>query len=155
MAFALQTDVERYPTMSFSRITALKLFVATGGVLFLVAFAPHDTDRGRAHVPSLAAGGGCKSVATFTSSAGPELRKEGCLGCHAGGEARATNALDLTGVGKDDAAACAQALKKVNLASKPQSAIIQAATGAQPHAGGKVSDPASFSAALLGWINNE
>jgi hypothetical protein len=102
-----------------------------------------------------AAAGGCKSVEAFTSSAVPALQKNGCLGCHSGASAGATAALDLKSVGKDNTAACAQALTRVNLASKPQSSIIDAATGSLTHAGGKVADKPAFIASLLGWINKE
>jgi hypothetical protein len=99
--------------------------------------------------------GGCKSVTTFTSSAEPEIKNDGCLGCHAGSNGAATSALDLTQVGKDDTMACAQALNKVNLTNKPQSAIIQAPAGNLTHQGGKVADTQPFTNAMLGWINNE
>jgi hypothetical protein len=111
--------------------------------------APSETER------SALAPGGCKSVATFTSSAAPELQKDGCVGCHSGANATAKNALDLTSVGTNDTAACSQALAKVNLANRAQSVIIQAPAGAHAHMGGKVDDAAVFTAALLGWINNE
>ncbi len=100
-------------------------------------------------------GGACKAVTTFTSSAVPAMRKDGCTGCHAGASAEATRVFDLTSVGKDDASACAQSLREVNLANKPQSPIIQAATGGQAHKGGKVDDPQAFTSALLAWINDE
>jgi hypothetical protein len=99
--------------------------------------------------------GACKSVATFTSSAAPQLQQDGCAGCHAGADAPATAAFNLTNLGKDNAAACSHALHDVNLANRPQSAIIQAAAGAQAHKGGKVADTRAFTNALLGWINNE
>jgi hypothetical protein len=83
------------------------------------------------------------------------MRKDGCMGCHAGTSPGATGVFNLTSVGKDDAAACAQALNKVNLSNKPQSAIIQAAAGTQAHEGGKVADTQAFTTALLGWVNNE
>ena len=101
------------------------------------------------------ASGGCKSVATFTSSAVPALQKDGCVGCHSGANASAKSALDLTSVGTNDTAACAQALAKVNLTNKAQSMIIQAPAGTHAHAGGKVDDTQAFTAALLGWMNNE
>jgi hypothetical protein len=109
----------------------------------------------RAAAPGVGIVSGCKSVTTFTSSAAPELRKDGCIGCHGGANAAATGALDLTNVDKDNAAACTQALKQVNPANRPQSAIIRAAVGAQTHVGGKVADAPAFTTALLGWINNE
>jgi len=97
----------------------------------------------------------CKSAATFTSSAVPQLQKDGCTACHAGTDTSATAALDLTNVGKDNAAACSLALRAVNLADRSQSAIIQAAVGAQAHAGGKVADTQAFTQAMRGWIDNE
>jgi hypothetical protein len=99
--------------------------------------------------------GGCKSVTTYTSSAVPEIQKDGCLGCHAGSNGNATSALDMTQVGKDNTMACAQALNKVTLTNKPQSPIIQAPAGNLTHTGGKVADTAAYTTALLGWINNE
>jgi hypothetical protein len=99
--------------------------------------------------------GGCKSVTTFISSAVPELQKDGCSGCHAGTSATATGALDLSSLGKDYGAACAQALNKVDLTNKLESALIQAPAGTQTHMGGKVADTQGFTAAVLGWVNNE
>ena len=75
--------------------------------------------------------------------------------CHAGSNAGATIALDLTTVGKDNVAACAQALTKVSLENKPQSVIIKVAAGTQKHMGGKVADLWNYTTAMLGWINNE
>jgi len=115
----------------------------------LLGIAPPDT------LWRTLANGGCKSVATFTSSAAPELQKDGCVGCHSGSNARAKSALDLTSVGTNDAAACTQALTKVNLANKTQSILIQSPAGARAHLGGKVDDPQIFTAAMLGWINSE
>jgi hypothetical protein len=106
-------------------------------------------------VSTAAGGAACKSVATFKSSAVPVLKNDGCLGCHGGANPAAVRALDLSNVGKDDAAACAQALTKVNGSNKPQSAILQAVTGTQAHLGGKVKDAPVFTAGVMGWINNE
>jgi len=153
-----------------SRVMMVTLFLATCGALALVVpasgseeskVAPKNLSARRTDmVPSAVersalAPGGCKSVATFTSSAAPALQKDGCVGCHSGANATAKNALDLASVGTNDTAACAQALAKVNLANKAQSVIIQAPAGAHAHMGGKVDDAAVFTAALLGWINNE
>jgi hypothetical protein len=101
------------------------------------------------------AAGGCKSVATFTSSAAPAMTKDNCLSCHAGGNGGATAALDLSQMNKNDTMACAQALNKVNLANKGQSPIIQAPAGNLTHQGGKVGDTAAFTQALTTWLNNE
>lgn len=99
--------------------------------------------------------GGCKSVATFTSSAVPGIQKENCLTCHAGSNAGATSALDLSQLGKDNTMACAQALNKVTLSNKPQSPLIQAPAGNLTHQGGKVPDTAAYTTAITNWINNE
>lgn len=97
---------------------------------------------------------GCKSVATFTSSAVPAIQGNTCLTCHDGSNAGATGALDLSNVGKDDAAACAQALSKVDLKNKPNSAILAAPTGKIQHPY-QVGDAAAWTAAINGWIANE
>jgi len=152
-----------------SRVMMVTLFLATCGALALVVpasgnegskaapmnLSARPTDMVPSAERSALAPAGCKSVATFTSSAAPELQKDGCVGCHSGANATAKNALDLTNVGTNDTAACAQALAKVNLANKAQSVIIQAPAGAHAHMGAKVDDAAVFTAALLGWINNE
>jgi len=135
------------------------VFLALCGAFVIVVPARGDEEWARidsssASVGTLAAGA-CKSVATFTSSAVPALQKDGCTGCHSRASGSAKGALDLTDVGTNDAAACAQVLAKVNLANRAQSAIIQAPAGAQSHMGGKVHDPQAFTAAMLGWINNE
>jgi hypothetical protein len=131
------------------------LFLATCVALMFVVPA-FGTEAVPSEVEGIAsATGGCKSVATFTSSAAPELQEDGCVGCHSGANATARRALDLTAVGTNDTAACAQALAKVDLANKAQSTIIQAPAGTHPHMGGKVDDTAVFTAAILGWINNE
>jgi hypothetical protein len=157
---------ETSKTMRPSQLIPPTLFLAACAALLLVVPARgNDTARPAGtragDVPSRVAPGagpaaaGCKSVATFASSAVPELLKDGCTGCHAGASPGATGAFDLSSVGKDNAVACAKALGKVNLANKPQSAILQAAAGTLPHGGGKVTDTQPFTAALLGWINNE
>ena len=123
--------------------------------LVLVACGASTPEASAVRASTASSSDACKSVATFISSAAPQLQKEGCAGCHAGTDAGATTALDLTNVGKDNAAACSQALRAVNLTNRPQSAIIQAATGAQAHKGGTVGDAQAFKSALLGWIDNE
>ncbi len=64
-----------------------------------------------------------------------------------------THALDLTTLGKDNTAACSQALHDVT--SRTDRAIIRAAAGAQAHKGGKVSDTQAFKSARLAWIDNK
>jgi len=110
---------------------------------------------GPSALESRRAGGGCKSVATFVSSAVPALSRDGCIECHGGGDAPATKALDLGNIGKDNVGACAEALKMVNVGNGAQSAIIQAPAGAQKHEGGKGKAAAAYTAALMGWIAHE
>jgi hypothetical protein len=142
--------------MRLSALTASTLALVTSSAL-LVARPASTAPETRATVTAIGgmAAGGCKSVATFTSSALPELLKAGCMTYHAGTNAGATSALDLTTLGKDNVAACAQVLTKVSLANKPQSVIIKVAAGTQTHMGGRVADLQGYTAAMLGWMNNE
>jgi hypothetical protein len=106
-------------------------------------------------------GGGCKNVPGFQSIAADFTGNESlnCVNCHGGSNANATSAMDLTALGggtPNYAAACAQALNKVNLANKPQSAIIQAPTGGINHAGGQIADKTGFTNDVLNkWLNGE
>ncbi|MGO8996520.1 MAG: hypothetical protein ACLQVI_24665 [Polyangiaceae bacterium] len=137
--------------MNFSPLVSSAFVLAVSfGILAVV---PARADWSASDAPR--AGGGCKSTATFVSSAVPALQRDGCVDCHGGGDQPATKAFNLGSVGKDNAAACAESLKMVSTANPPQSAIIQAAAGAQKHEGGKVKDAAAFTAALLGWIAHE
>ncbi|MEO6573492.1 MAG: hypothetical protein ABIP89_06615 [Polyangiaceae bacterium] len=105
-----------------------------------------------------AATGGCKQVASFVTNAVPALQNNTCLNCHQGQNGGATGALDLTKVGTDNAAACAQSLTKVNLTNKPQSPMLLAPlTGnAFPHGGGKiVAAGGTFETMMTTWINAE
>ena len=98
--------------------------------------------------------GGCKSVATYTADAVPAIMANTCLTCHQGENPGATAALDMTMVGTDNAAACAQALNRVNLMDPPNSDIILAPTGgvaAHPFKGAS----ASFKTMMLLWIAKE
>jgi hypothetical protein len=102
-------------------------------------------------------GGGCKSPNTFIASAKPQLQNTGCVNCHRGQNAGATAALDLSQLGTNDVAACAQALNKVNLTNKPQSPIIQVAIGGQQHPFTiqDVNARNAYPGQMLNWINNE
>lgn len=103
---------------------------------------------------------GCKSVATFQSSAAPELINT-CVGCHGGGNANATNAMDLSKLkGQIDyAGACQQALFKVNTANHAQSNILLAPLNGSGlnHNGGKPygSTNSTGYQAILAWVNKE
>jgi cytochrome c553 len=98
--------------------------------------------------------GGCKAVATFTADAVPAIQANQCLTCHQGENPSATANLDLTMIGTDNAAACAQALTQVNLTTPSNSNIILAPTGgiaAHPFKGAS----ANFKTMMLDWIMAE
>jgi len=103
---------------------------------------------------------GCKSVATFQSSAAPELINT-CVGCHGGNNMNATNALDLSKLkgNIDYAGACGQALFKVNTTNKTQSNILLAPLNGSGlnHGGGKPygSTNSTGYQAILAWVNKE
>lgn len=101
-----------------------------------------------------ASNGTCKSLTTFTSNVVPAIAGNTCLTCHRGQNAGATNSLDLTKLGMDNVAACAQVLTKVNFGDKAQSAIILAPTGGEPHPF-KVANVAGWTSAINGWLANE
>jgi hypothetical protein len=98
--------------------------------------------------------GGCKSVATFTADAVPAIQANTCLTCHQGENPEATSNLDLTMLGTDNAAACAQALLQVNLTDPTQSNIIQAPTGGIANHPFKNAS-GSFKTMMLDWIMAE
>ncbi len=68
-------------------------------------------------IPDPQDGGPLSDAAPFTSS---------CSGCHAGGDGDdvAKNAMDLADIGTDNAKACAQARRWINLADKEKSVIL-------------------------------
>ncbi len=98
--------------------------------------------------------GGCKALAQYVADAVPAIKANQCLNCHQGENAGATASLDMTKVGVDNAAACAQALSKVDLTDPSNSLIILAPTGgvaAHPFQGAS----ASFKTMMLAWITKE
>lgn len=98
------------------------------------------------------AAGGCRSLATFVSSAKPQLQQ--CLGCH-GQNGPQRGAMDLTGLQtNDDAAACAQALNKINLTNKPASILLSRPKQGSGHPFA-VPNAGTYDAAINGWIANE
>lgn len=102
--------------------------------------------------------GGCKQVASFVTNAIPALQNDTCLNCHQGQNGGATGALDLSKVGTDNAAACAQALTKVNLTNKPMSPLLLAPLMGDPfpHGGGKiVAAGSAYETMMTTWINAE
>jgi hypothetical protein len=110
--------------------------------------------------PDPGTAGGCRSVASFTASAVPAFQIDlgggaTCLGCHAGGDDVATNALDLTAVGTSDARACAQALNYVDLADKARSQLVQTPLGHANPVHPITNAPQSFADGVLRWLANE
>jgi hypothetical protein len=98
--------------------------------------------------------GGCKDLADYVADAVPAIQANTCLTCHQGQNAEATSNLDMTMVGTNNAAACAQALTKVDLTNPTQSEIILAPTGgiaSHPFKGAS----ASFKTMMLEWIDKE
>ncbi len=114
-----------------------------------------------------AGGGGCKNVAGFQAISGVfkggqvngnALTPNCTAGCHkaGGGGDGALDLNDLVLGTPDVAAACAQALTKVNLANKAQSAIILHPTGQSGnHGGGTVSDVGGYTTQVMTWLNGE
>ena len=101
----------------------------------------------------------CKDLAGFQTSAAPELSKS-CVGCHGGGNANATGALDLSKLKQNDfAGACEQAHFKLNLANKAQSSLLLAplAGSGLNHGGGKPygTTGAAGYQALMAWATKE
>jgi hypothetical protein len=72
--------------------------------------------------------GGCVNVAGFTANARGPLAAQ-CGSCHAGGQATAKNAYDLSAINDMSAdgqtRACAQTRNKINLNNEPQSILFQ------------------------------
>lgn len=114
--------------------------------------------------PPGAVGGGrsCKNVAGFTANAVPAIQANGCLQCHGGGDPdlgkAAMGAVDMSKVGSNNDAACAQILSKVNLNDRAHSPVILAPTSGNglQHQGGKNIDPsADFVTKMMAWIGGE
>ncbi len=101
-----------------------------------------------------ATGGGCKNVAGFTANAVPAIQANQCLNCHGSSNGSGYGSLDLTKVGIDDTAACAQALTRVNLTNKSQSDIILAPTGGVPNHPFQGAS-GTYATMMLTWINGE
>jgi len=100
---------------------------------------------------------GCKDVATFQSSAAPQLQQ--CLGCHAGNNAQATNALDLKALSGqvNYGTACSQARFKINFANKAASPIIVDPRDKLNNHPFQVpgGNAQAYTNGLMNWINKE
>jgi hypothetical protein len=108
-------------------------------------------------------GGGCKNVAAFTANAQGPLSAS-CTGCHAGGDAQASAATDMTQLNdlspEAQAQACAQILSRVNLEDSINSGIFIApdpgsGAGHPFKFGGDAAAFEAFRNALLVWIAQE
>jgi hypothetical protein len=67
--------------------------------------------------------GGCNAVAEFTANAVPRLTAN-CQSCHGGGDPQANAALDMSQLGSDDAAACAQVKNRVSPTNPASSQVF-------------------------------
>jgi hypothetical protein len=116
-------------------------------------------------VPSAADAGpeggtsGCKSMATFTSDAKQPLM-DNCVMCHGGANAAAQGAIDMSKLGSDPAAACAQVRNRVSPANPPASQIFittdPAGNAAHPYKfGGSNTKFGAFKTSLSMWIQAE
>ncbi|MCE9578729.1 MAG: hypothetical protein K8W52_36730 [Deltaproteobacteria bacterium] len=108
-------------------------------------------------------GGGCKSVAAFTQFAQPVLAAN-CAGCHAGGNAGATSATDMSKINDlsatAQAAACGQILSRVVKATPADSGILVTVDPSKglTHPfkfGGNQGSYAAYESQMLMWINQE
>ncbi|MDB4963516.1 MAG: uncharacterized protein JWP01_3515 [Myxococcales bacterium] len=136
-------------------------FLATDkiSVLFKIvkAYQPDTVGPG----PGGVGGGGCKTVAEFKTNAAPRFQAS-CASCHAGANANATSAMNITGVNSPDDAmvtlACNQILTRVNLTTPDQSGVFLAADPANNNHPFRFPDAAQFNAfknPVLIWINAE
>jgi hypothetical protein len=105
-------------------------------------------------------GGGCKAVPQFTALVRPQLTA--CAGmCHAGGQAAAQSATDMTLLADDtkQAEACAQILSRVSKLNPDQSSIIvsvdPAVANVHPQYKVPAANFANYRTQLLMWINAE
>lgn len=130
----------------------------TAGSKLKVEFTKIELTAGS---PDAGSSSACKDVATFQSSAAPELINT-CVGCHGGGSAGAQSAMDLSalkGGSPDYATACNQAHFKVNTTNHAMSNILLAPLSGSglTHGGGKpygsTSSPGYV--AIANWVNKE
>jgi mono/diheme cytochrome c family protein len=108
-------------------------------------------------------GGGCKAVAAFTQFAQP-LLSANCAGCHAGGNAGATSATDMSKINDTSAtaqaAACAQILSRIDKATPANSGMLVTVNPGKGLShpfkfGGNQASYDAYEAQMLMWINQE
>lgn len=102
---------------------------------------------------------GCKDVASFDANAKGQFQQR-CGGCHAGGNSAATNAVDMTKLGSDATAACAQILFRVKPADPPTSQVFVVTDpgGGAAHPfkfGGNQANFDAFRTEVVKWIEAE
>jgi hypothetical protein len=86
-------------------------------------------------------------VTAFTNSARNALQTS-CGGCHGGGNAQATNALDMSDLQTDAAAACGQVKNRVNTTTPANSQIFVVT-----NPNGNASHPFKFGGNATNWNN--
>ncbi len=104
-------------------------------------------------------GGGCTAVEEFTANAVPQLQAR-CESCHGGANGQATAAVDMSDLGTNDAAACAQVKNRVNTTTPAQSQIFittdPGGNAGHPFKfGGNAATFADFRDDLTVWIEAE
>lgn len=104
-------------------------------------------------------GGGCINVDSFIANAQGQLQQN-CVNCHGGNNGQATSALDMTQLGTDPAAACAQVKNRVTPEDPPSSQIFittdPAGNAAHPFKfGGDGNAFGGFRASVSNWIAAE
>jgi hypothetical protein len=106
--------------------------------------------------------GGCVNIAGFTQSARAPLANQCGNNCHAGGQATAKNAWDLSAINDlsaaGQAAACAQTRNKLNLNNEAQSILFQRVLPGQQTGHPLTLQQAqydAFSAPILTWAQTE
>lgn len=123
------------------------------------AIKPFQPDAGTG--PGPGGGGGCKVLASFKTNAVPRLQAS-CASCHAGGDANAVSAMNITGFDSATDAtaqtACNQVLTRVNLTTPDTSGLFIAPAVGNANHPFAFPDAGTFDAfktPLLTWINAE
>lgn len=159
--------VDRFSSVDVYAAPQESVFVG-GGTLILVNVPSNAPISVRFGVAEFAEQGdtvleGCNAIAEFTANARGPL-SQNCASCHAGGQAGATAATDMTSINdlspEGQAIACGQILSRVNLLDPNNSSIFLAAEPGSPlgHPFKFNNNNANFlayRAALLNWINAE
>ena len=101
-------------------------------------------------------GGACGDIDAFVDNASPSFSAN-CAGCHGGGNQAATNAVDMTMLANDPAAACEQIANRINRDDPPASQIFivtdPAGNASHPFKfGGDPNAHDNFVSAVTVWI---